>query len=159
MNTVAIAKELTSMGNDSVSNMFLAGNYYLKIDDLSDANSSDFEVTLTVHIEYGQEYTAENVPGISVIIPPIFKYYASDSLNSNAELNSQLFLDIYEKIKKLDTRGLFDYTYSVDKDREISDPLDPVSYLDANHVMNKVTICQLDTSNNSRIYIANNVRN
>ena len=50
-------------------------------------------------------------------------------------------------------QDLYNYTYKVDKTEEIKDPLNASSFNDTNHIYNKFTICQLDTSKNSKIYV------
>lgn len=52
----------------------------------------------------------------------------------------------------------FDYTYEVDEDDLISNPLEPVSFWSYNHEYNKFTIAQMDTESLDGIFITNKIR-
>jgi len=144
------------------ANMAEAGNYYLRIDELNDStdvgSSSKFFVTVTVELTYiSQPASAQEQPVVSVLIPPIFKYSNSEALATDKELNSQLFILIYEKLKELDYHRLFNYTYVVNDDEKIEDPLKSSAFLNTNHILNPATICQIDTGN-TQIYITNKLK-
>ena len=53
------------------------------------------------------------------------------------------------KLANLDSDRMYDYTYQVDPDVEIENPLDPASFLNPYHPFNKVTICQFDVDNSN----------
>ena len=52
---------------------------------------------------------------------------------------------------------MYDFSYVVDKDVLIDNPIDSNSFLNSNHIYNKFTICQIDTDN-SDIYITNSTK-
>lgn len=56
-------------------------------------------------------------------------------------------------IRLFDTDDIFDYTYEVDADKLISNPLEAKQFLNPNHIYKKYTICQLDTSGNTKIRV------
>ena len=67
-----------------------------------------------------------------------YKYNKPDSL-------SQEQFDLIEQsIFNLDSNNIYDFTYKVDEDDEIVDPLNAYSFLKSNHIFNANTICQLD---------------
>ena len=70
------------------------------------------------------------------------KYTPSDDINKNIAL-----------IRMFDKNNIFDYTYTVNPDVLIEDPLEAKQFLNSNHIYNKFTICQLDTSSNTKITV------
>lgn len=74
---------------------------------------------------------------LTYIINDIFKYNPNQDLGSGFEA-------IKEKIKRLDDKGQYNYAF-VPKDNDlISNPLEPRSLWNVNHIFNKYTIPQLD---------------
>jgi len=139
------------------ANMYKAGNYYLRVKDLPDGDAGTFFVKVLVKIHYIKNYAPGEVPVVTVVVPPIFKYSDSSALAEDEELNAKLFTKINQRIRELDIHNLFDYTYVVDEDYEIKDPLASDSYLNVNHVMNNCTIPQLDTGN-ATLYVTNKIK-
>lgn len=84
----------------------------------------------------------------TVLIKDIFKYKAPDNISVN------YFNRIQTLIKRLDINNKFDYTYSFSNVNAIENPLEAKSFLNANHIYNNFTICQLDTSNNTSISLS-----
>ena len=60
-------------------------------------------------------------------------------------------------MKKVTVNNKYNYTYVVDKDEEIKNPLNAEAFLDSNHIFNKFTICQMNTSTTD-IYITNKIK-
>ena len=57
--------------------------------------------------------------------------------------------ELISKIAQLDPDTMYDYTYQVDPDVKMDNPLDPQSYLNPYHPFNKFTICQFDLANSN----------
>lgn len=166
----SIEEELAPMSDAINNNMYKPGNYYLKINNLPDnfidddeRGQGNFFVTVRVTIHYTNVQEKSKIPAVSILIPKIFKYnnttWKLDSSNPevNDALNADLFVNIYDEIKKLDFNHLYNYTYVVDEDVEIKNPLDGRAFLDPNHIMNQYTICQLDTSEEAYNILVTNV--
>ena len=69
-------------------------------------------------------------------------------------MSEDYFQKIYALINNLDSeKHSFDYTLEVDEDDNIENPLAAKSFFKSNHIYNKFTICQFDTSKNSKIYV------
>lgn len=71
------------------------------------------------------------------------KYVPTDDLNK-----------LIAYIRMFDPKDEFNYIYEVDPDVLIQDPLEAKQFLNSNHVYNKFTICQLDTSSNTKIQVS-----
>lgn len=69
-------------------------------------------------------------------------------------INDEYFQRMLTLIPRFDKDNIFNYTYQVHEDDLIEDPLDAASFMNPNHIYNKFTICQLDTTDNTSIYIA-----
>lgn len=76
---------------------------------------------------------------------PLYKYNLKEFRVGNDTLNIDL--------SKYDVDNLYDYTYVVDSDDEIENPLDSESFFKLNHPYNAYTISQFDTSDRSSIKI------
>lgn len=70
------------------------------------------------------------------------RYIPTDELARNVAL-----------VKMFDDNDIFNYTYEVPDDILIKDPLEAKQFLNSNHIYKKFTICQLDTSSNTRIQV------
>ena len=97
--------------------------------------------TMTVNIsEYIDKYT------ISII--NCYRYKCPEGMTR------EYFEKIYDLINKLDEeKHSFDYTLEIDEDDNIENPLASKSFFKSNHIYNKFTICQFDTSKNTKIYV------
>ena len=61
--------------------------------------------------------------------------------------------------RQISSNKEFDYSYEVDADELVENPIDSKSFFDFNHEYNKFTIAQLDTSSlYSGVYVTNKVR-
>lgn len=61
-----------------------------------------------------------------------------------SNLTSSQFNNIEQTLRNLDIDNMYDYTYQVDEDTLIEDPLDPESFFKLNHPYNSYTISQFD---------------
>ena len=69
-----------------------------------------------------------------------YKYNRPDNMNQNQ-------FDLIEAmVLNLDQTNIYDFTYKVDEDTQIEDPLNAYSFLNENHIFNQNTICELDSS-------------
>ena len=106
-----------------------------------EVNMSEIPKTMTVNIsEYIDKYT------ISII--NCYRYECPEGMTR------EYFEKIYDLINKLDEeKHSFDYTLEIDEDDNIENPLASKSFFKSNHIYNKFTICQFDTSKNTKIYV------
>lgn len=98
------------------------GTHYLKLSiGASDAYSKGFVFSnATANVDFGPIYAYED--------------------NSLMPLSS-----IIDEVKLYDPNKKFDYTYIVDPDIEIVNPLEATSFFNINHIFNKFVIPQIDT--------------
>ena len=99
----------------------------------------------TDYIRFVLSPTLTGSEQVNVVLETLFKF---NKLYNSSE---QLFEDIFNKVKQLDTNSIFNYTYNPDDNDLISNPLDPKMFWDKNHVFNSYTIAQLDTSSSDNI--------
>lgn len=106
------------------------------------------ETVTTVHLKIEYETIARN----KIIFSAPFKY--------TTDLSPEDFDMYWKRVGKLDTLKKFNYTYVVDEDSLVADPLDATSFLNTNHVCNKFTICQWDTlsSAKNKFVVVNKVK-
>lgn len=124
---------------------------------LKEINSTNWNIaTPGVHYLVGninQNIMQVNIEGnteeFNLQILNLYRYVRPDGMSSSE------FDDIQDLIGELDVQRLFNYTYQVDEDILIDNPLDAVSFLDPYHPFNKFTICQFDTSPKTVIKILN----
>lgn len=129
---------LTSL-NSSQSDLKEQRTYYLTLEVTDDRISSNHQLTVTRTLSNEE---------ITITLQNPFLYTHTN------DIDDEYFERILLLIPRLDKDNVFNYTYQVDDDELISDPLDAASFLNPNHIFNKFTICQLDTSDNTSIYIA-----
>lgn len=72
-------------------------------------------------------------------------------------ISDDFYTSVINRMRLLDRNKMYDYSYVVDKDILIKNPVDSGSFLNSNHIYNKFTICQIDTEN-SDIYITNSTK-
>ena len=78
---------------------------------------------------------------VDIVLSDIFKF------SPNAELsNNNVYDDVFNKVKSLDTADVYNYTFQPNANDLISNPLLPIEFWNKNHVFNKNTIAQLDLS-------------
>lgn len=115
-------------------------------------NIDHFEIILTVKIE-------KDVHKVTVL--PILKYVLP--INGYTESGEPIYMDkgtyqaVLHHLMNLDTENKFDYTYVVDDDELVLNPLDAKSFFNEHHILNKYTISQLDTAN-TRTYITSKLK-
>jgi len=129
---------LTSI-NSSETDLKGQRTYYLTFEITDDRISSDHQLTVTRTLSNEE---------ITITLQNPFLYTHTD------DINDEYFERILLLIPRLDKDNVFNYTYQVNDDELISNPLDAASFLNPNHIFNKFTICQFDTSDNTSIYIA-----
>lgn len=127
---------LHSMYDENYTDFYASGIHYLymKLED-------ETPKTLTIEIsEYIDTYT--------VTISDCYRYEPSEGMTR------EYFDKIYKLINVLDNeKHAFDYTLEIDEDENIENPLSSKSFLNSNHIYNKFTICQFDTSKNTNIRV------
>lgn len=109
--------------------------YYMLTSRAAKSGDSTFSYTLRLVYNGNQE----QAPTYKIGIP---MKYVKPCLTSVSDTEIDFFDDILEEISRMDTRNLFDYTYSIPESEVVRYPLDSISFLDANHPLNKFTICQ-----------------
>ena len=71
-----------------------------------------------------------------IIVRPLLRYVKIDSSKSVNGLDTVL--------RELDTNSIFDYTYRVNSEQQIDNPLDSAQFFNYYHIDNKFTIAQVD---------------
>ena len=122
-------------------------------------------VYLKLHVDDNSEIsyiTLEmvNSSPVNVSIDKLFKYtqpvLTTDIYGNETKMTNGQFDAIVSKMFNLDTNNDYVYTYVVNKDEEIKNPLEANSFLNDYHIMNKYTICQM--SSNSNIEVTNKIK-
>lgn len=149
----------------------------VRLHEFGDENFTDFYKSRKYYIDLDTEYlktavsTFTNCDEMQLILNITFKtpdlsYYETKGYLSfdlaykydKPETMSQDFFNIIvNKIELLDKDRLYDFSYVVDKDVLIENPLESNSFMNPNHIYNKFTICQMDTQN-SDVYITNSTK-
>ena len=129
---------LTSL-NSSQTDLKEQRTYYLTFEVTDDRISSNHQLTVSRTLSNEE---------ITITLQNPFLYTHTD------DINDEYFERILLLIPRLDKDNVFNYTYQVNDDELIIDPLDAASFLNPNHIFNKFTICQFDASDNTSIYIA-----
>lgn len=109
---------------------------YLEITDTTDG-------TLNFKIKNPDGSTIETLnesDAVTITVGDIYKF------ENNPDLVN-CFDEVKEKLIKLDKNQLYDYTYIVDDNDIIEDPLQPKSLWNKNHISNPFTIGQLNVNN------------
>lgn len=122
---------LHAMNDATLTNFNKKQKYYVYVNLTGDSTKTlVFTVSSTI---------SKNIP---VILYNLYKYNYSESLLKfgNAEFQAIKILNL---LQMWDTDNLFNYTYKVDSDIEISDPLEGKSFFLSNHIYNKFTIPQM----------------
>lgn len=109
------------------------GTYYLNLD-FSELSDSD-EITLKIIC------TTAATGAITFKMFSLYRYVMPDIISENSSLA------IMNKMFELDKENHYDYTYQVDKDIAIDNPLSASSFENINHIFNQYTICQMDNKN------------
>ena len=126
---------LYTMYDETITDFKDSGTYYLYMQ-LTDINTHKLKPVISEH---------EDTCTLS--ITNCYKYTFPDGMSED------YCKKIYDLIVTLDNeKHSFDYTYEVDEDENIENPLAAKSFFKTNHIYNNFTICQLDTSG-SKIYV------
>lgn len=155
-NVINDPVRLHEFGDESFTNLYKSRKYYIDLNTeylksaFSTFSNCD-EMQLVINIEF-------NTPELSyyetkgyLSFDLAYKYDKPESMSQD------LFNIIVNKIELLDRDRLYDFSYVVDKDILIENPLDSESFMNTNHIYNKFTICQMDTQN-SDVYITNSTK-
>ena len=127
---------LYSMYDTGLTNFRNRGNHYLYMN-ITDETTHQLVVNIS---EHNEPYT--------VSITNCYRY------NRPEGMSEEYFKKIYTLLNNLDSeKHSFDYTLEISEDDNIENPLAAKSFFKSNHIYNKFTICQLDTSKNSKIYV------
>ena len=155
-NVLSGAVRLHEFGDETFTDFYKSRKYYIDLNTeyLKSAFSTFAncdEMQLVINIEF-------NTPELSyyetkgyLSFDLAYKYDKPESMSQD------LFNIIVNKIELLDKDRLYDFSYVVDKDILIENPLDSESFMNTNHIYNKFTICQMDTQN-SDVYITNSTK-
>lgn len=132
---------LTKFGSNMASNLSKPGIYYLK---LTITGNNNINQKLTISQSGADECL--------VAIHECLKYSIYSGIESvdRDALRDEVF--------RLNKDYLFDFTYQVDKDEIIKDPLSSLSFFEAKHPFNRCTIGQLDTASLKDVYISERTR-
>ena len=143
----ADTQPLASMADFTITNLNSPGKYYLKIDIPENKLLKNQYLSIVLKITLTDSAIEDQAnPNIEVCMYPIYKYTKPKNLSSTAAWDDEIYEKIYEKIRSLDCNNKFNYTYVVNEDEKIVDPLDSKSFLDLNHPYNAYTICQINTA-------------
>ena len=121
--------------NTNITNFRQKGSYYLQLD-----IEEEVEHTISVTVSGHQE------PIVITLTNP-YRYTKPEGMEQ------WKFEKYKELISDLDPNHLFNYANDIPEDDEIEDPLSGASFMLPNHIFNDFTICQMDTTANSSIYV------
>lgn len=115
-------------------------------------DSSEFKA-IRIHV---QGLPSDNTPILIEVsgLKPVKNYWEDSDMQTNIQNAINSILD-----RQISSNKEFDYSYEVDADELVENPIDSKSFFDFNHEYNKFTIAQLDTSSlYSGVYVTNKVR-
>ena len=129
--------------------------YYFLIDSKgSGFQYSNASYTLKFDIHSNTSHTCKQDPeevktDVRFVIKPLLKYVwpkltsdASESLSKEFFSDTSNGISVLSKIAKMDVKEIFDYSYVVPDADIVEYPLDSMAFLDADHPMNRFTICE-----------------
>ena len=120
--------------NDATANTLTSGSQYLKYIYVQSSNSST-KVNLILTL---------SIVGVSslIIYNPLKIVKKNSSITNDVD-------EIFKDLAKQNNIDVFDYSYQIDEEDQILNPLDPESFFLSNHPFNRWVIAQLDTGKNS----------
>ena len=121
--------------NTNITDLRIEGSYYLEMN-----ITEERQHTITVTISGHQEE-------IVITLTNPYKYNKPDNLEE------WQFNKYKELISDLDPDHRFNYCHVIEEDYKIDDPLTGAAFMNPNHIFNEFTICQMDTTSNSSIYV------
>lgn len=110
--------------------------------DLDDPSVANFQIIIKLYDEEDPTSSIQAPQNMSVQFFNPLKYIPSDDLNKKVAL-----------IKLFDKDDMYNYTYEVNSDILIENPLEAKQFLNSNHIYNRFTICQMDTSTSTKIQV------
>lgn len=129
---------LTSI-NSSETDLKKQRTYYLVFEVTDDKITSNHQLTITRTLSNEE---------ITITLQNPFLYTHTEMIDD------EYFERILQLIPRFDKDNVFNYTYQVNEDECISNPLEAASFMNTNHIYNKFTICEFDSTDNTSIYIA-----
>lgn len=129
INSKGESKDIVPIKSNS-SNLATMKNGYILLEVDNDSNENEMFILSVPKRPDVFTFTLQNP----------YKYNRPSSMNQNQfDLIEAIVLD-------LDQTNIYDFTYRVDDDTQIEDPLNAYSFLNENHIFNQNTICELDSS-------------
>ena len=120
--------------NDTTANALTSGSPYLKYIYVQSSNPST-KVNLILTL---------SIVGVSSLII----YNPLKIVEKNSSITNEVD-EIFKDLAKQNNIDVFDYSYQIDEEDQILNPLDPESFFLSNHPFNRWVIAQLDTGKNS----------
>lgn len=120
--------------NDAAANTLTSGSQYLKYIYMP-SSTSPTKVNLILTL---------SIVGVSSLI-----IYNPLKINKKNESITPAVDGIFKDLAKQNDIDVFDYSYQIDEEDQILNPLDPESFFLSNHPFNRWVISQLDTGKNS----------
>ena len=83
---------------------------------------------------------------VIIVLNNLYRYTYPELLNNYSDVPTepvQIFKNLQILLSQFDPDNLYDYTYQVDNDVAIADPLDPNEFLNVNHIYNPYVICEM----------------
>ena len=119
-----------TINSPSETNFYKKQKYSIYLNITNESNQLQLQITDTI---------TKNVP---IILYNLFKYNYNNSIMKleNSEFQANKILGL---LRIWDRNNLFNYTYKINKDDEISNPLEGKSFFLSNHIYNKFTIPQM----------------
>ena len=120
--------------NDTTANTLTSGSQYLKYIYVQSSNSST-KVNLILTL---------SIVGVSslIIYNPLKIVKKNSSITDDVD-------ETFKSLAKQNNIDVFDYSYQIDEEDQILNPLNPESFFLSNHPFNRWVIAQLDTGKNS----------
>lgn len=130
-----LMSEFNSSGNTELKTK---GLYYLV---MHVAERSEYN--FTIRIVRGDVTSA-----LTLTLYNPYKYTHAENITS------EYFDRVLDLINRFDPDNKFNYIHNIDRDYLIEDPLDPTSFFNSHFIYSPFTICKLDTTSNTSIYVA-----
>ena len=114
--------------------------FYMHIDNSQalPEGQNEHRLTLSVKTTAGTD--------VIIVLNNLYRYTYPELLNNYSDAPTeplQIFKNLQVLLSQFDPDNLYDYTYQVDNDVAISDPLDPNEFLNVNHIYNPYVICEM----------------
>ena len=114
--------------NGTNDNFINPGIYYVYLS-IPDSNTT-YTLNMTLYLAHGLESDQY------LMIKPLLRFVKSEY--------AAAITDMDECLQSLDTNRIFDYTYRVNEEQQIDNPLDSAQFFNYYHIYNNFTIAQVD---------------